>query len=71
MRRISQHDTRHYSEIYEYLKPGALLRDDLPASFARAWRSASASTFAHVDGHVETPLGRAEGEPSEEHPARA
>jgi glutamate synthase domain-containing protein 2 len=68
MRRVSQFEARHYGKIFEYLKPGELLGDDLPASFARAWRSATASTFSHVEGHVETPLGLAEGEPVVEQP---
>jgi glutamate synthase domain-containing protein 2 len=49
-RRVSQLETRHYGEIVEYLKPGALLRDPLPTNFSRAWRSANASSFAHVEG---------------------
>jgi len=49
MRRISQLETRHYGEIFEYLEPGALLREQLPASFARAWEVADASTFAYQE----------------------
>ena len=45
LRRVSQLETRNYGEIVDYLEPGALLRDDLPESFARAWRSANASSF--------------------------
>ncbi len=48
MRRISQHETRHYGEIVEFLEPGALLREDLPSSFERAWRGCTAETFEHV-----------------------
>jgi glutamate synthase domain-containing protein 2 len=47
IRRVSQLETLHYGEIFEYLEPGALLQNESPASFARAWQSASASTFAH------------------------
>ncbi len=49
MRRVSQLEVRHYGEIFEYLAPGALLRDDLPESLARAWEAADASTFAHQE----------------------
>lgn len=49
MRRISQLEVRHYGEIFEYLAPGALLRDELPEGLARAWEAADASTFAHQE----------------------
>lgn len=49
MRRVSQLETRHYGEIVDYLAEGALLRDDLPPNFARAWQAASASSFVHID----------------------
>ena len=48
-RRVSQLETLHYGEIVEYLEPGALLQGELPASFARAWRSSSAYSFGHVE----------------------
>jgi glutamate synthase domain-containing protein 2 len=48
IRRVSQLETLHYGEIFDYLKPGALLLDEPPPSFGRAWRSASASSFDHV-----------------------
>ena len=53
LRRISPTETRHYGEIYEYLKAGSLLKDPLPLSYARACKAASAHTFRHVDD-VET-----------------
>ncbi len=60
MRRVSQLETRHYGEIFEYLTPGALLREDRPASFDRAWESADASTFAYQESESETrAFGRA------------
>ena len=60
MRRVSQLETRHYGEIFEYLTPGALLREDRPASFDRAWESADASTFAYQEPESETrAFGRA------------
>jgi len=49
MRRISQLEVRHYGEIFEYLAPGALLREPLPASIGRAWEVADASTFAYQE----------------------
>ena len=55
-RRVSQLETLHYGEIVEYLEPSVLLQNEPPPSFARAWRSAGASTFAHV-AHVEEATG--------------
>ncbi|MEM9174184.1 MAG: FMN-binding glutamate synthase family protein [Myxococcota bacterium] len=48
-RRVSETETLHYGEITEFLEPGALLREDPPEAFARAWASCSADTFAHVE----------------------
>ena len=45
LRRISPTEVRHYGEMYEYLKDGALLAEATPKSFTRAWRAASAATF--------------------------
>ena len=45
MRRVAQDDVRPYSEIYEYLKPGALLKDKLPKSFEAEWKLAKVDTF--------------------------
>jgi glutamate synthase domain-containing protein 2 len=53
IRRVSPIETRHYGEIVDYIEPGALLRDELPPSFARAWESASATTFAHIESTIE------------------
>lgn len=47
MRRISPCETRHYGELYEYLSPGDLLKDDLPKSYARAVQAAAAESFKH------------------------
>ncbi len=66
-RRVSHLETRHYGEIVEYLKPGDLLKNDLPQGFARAWRSASASTFEHVD----SPNGGVASDPGGQDPARS
>ena len=48
MRRISPIETKHYGEIFDYLTPGSLLKEPLPASYERACRAASAATFSHV-----------------------
>jgi glutamate synthase domain-containing protein 2 len=48
MRRVSTFETRHYGEIMDYLRPGSLLEDDLPPSYARAWRAATSASFSHV-----------------------
>ncbi len=45
LRRISPTESKHYGEMYEYLTPRALLADELPKSYARAWRAAQAATF--------------------------
>ena len=45
MRRVAQDDVRPYSEIYEYLKPGALLKDKLPKSFEAEWKLAEVDSF--------------------------
>lgn len=48
MRRVSLTDIKHYGDLYEYLDGGELLAAPIPASYARAWKHASADTFAHV-----------------------
>jgi glutamate synthase domain-containing protein 2 len=45
LRRVSPTEVRHYGEMYEYLKPSALLAEPVPKSFARAWRAAEAKSF--------------------------
>ncbi len=45
LRRVSPTEVRHYGEMYEYLKEGALLGQPLPTSFARAWNAAKATGF--------------------------
>jgi glutamate synthase domain-containing protein 2 len=45
LRRVSPTEVRHYGEMYEYLKEGALLSDAVPRSFVRAWNAAKASSF--------------------------
>lgn len=49
MHRISANETRHYGELYHFLRDGELLSDNLPPDYARACNSASAETFGHSD----------------------
>ena len=44
LRRTSISEIRNYSELYEFLEPGALLKNP-PGSYARAWKAASADSF--------------------------
>lgn len=45
MRRVSTQVAKPLSEIYEYLKPGALLSADVPEIYKKYWEIASAETF--------------------------
>lgn len=47
MHRISANETKHYGELYHFLRDGELLADELPPDYARACDSASADTFGH------------------------
>jgi glutamate synthase domain-containing protein 2 len=47
MHRVSQTDTKHYGELYDYLDDGELLREPLPVSFKRACEAATAESFSH------------------------
>jgi glutamate synthase domain-containing protein 2 len=47
MHRVSPNQTRHYGELYNFLRDGALLADELPPDYARACAAASAETFGH------------------------
>ena len=49
MRRTGQLETKHYGEIVGYLSPGALIQNEPPEGFARAWNAASPQTFAHAE----------------------
>ena len=44
IRRVSPTESKHYAEMYPYLKKGELLNDP-PPSYARAWNAAQASSF--------------------------
>ena len=61
MRRVSQLETRHYGEIIDFLAPGALLQDELPASFARAWEAATADSFVHLEDQADAAPSMATG----------
>jgi glutamate synthase domain-containing protein 2 len=45
MRRTSQEDSAPFDEIHEYLKPGDLLGQKLPAIYEKDWKLASATSF--------------------------
>lgn len=49
MHRLSANETKHYGELYHFLRDGELLQDPLPVDYARACHSASAETFNHVE----------------------
>ena len=48
MRRVSATDVKHYGEIYQYLESGALLKESLPESFARATQMADPQSFQYL-----------------------
>ncbi len=45
MRRFDENTAKHYGEIFNYLKPGDLLSNDIPKEFAWAFAEASADSF--------------------------
>lgn len=47
MHRISQTETRHYGEMYDYLEDGELLREPIPEDYRRAYETSSAESFGH------------------------
>ena len=49
MHRVSANETRHYGELYKFLRDGDLLADELPPEYARACQSASAEPFGHSE----------------------
>ena len=48
MRRIEAYEIRNYSEIYDFLKPGDLLKEPMPESYARACKAARSDTFTET-----------------------
>ena len=49
MRRTEAYEIRNYSEIYDFLKPGDLLNEPLPESYARAVLAAKSDNFTEVN----------------------
>lgn len=51
MHRVSSNETRHYGELYKFLRGGELLAepDEIPIEYRRACNSASAESFGHVE----------------------
>ena len=47
LRRISPGNVKTYSELYDFLKPGDLLKTKLPENFAIHWKHASADKFCN------------------------
>ena len=45
MRRVGQNKVQSFAEIYNYLTPGALLGETIPADYATYWQRASADQF--------------------------
>ncbi len=52
MRRTEAYEIRNYSEIYDFLKPGDLLKKSLPVSYARAVEAANAESFSDIHPSV-------------------
>ena len=52
MRRTEAYEIRNYSEIYDFLKPGDLLKKSLPISYARAVEAANAESFNDIHPSV-------------------
>ena len=48
MRRIEAYEIRNYSEIYDFLEPGDLLKEPLPKGYARACQSALSNSFTET-----------------------
>ncbi len=48
VRRTQVNTVKHYGEIFDYLKPGELLGQSIPADYSRAFEAAEAGSFAHA-----------------------
>ena len=55
-RRVGPTRVMRYDEIYEYLEPGALLGEDVPERYARAWHAAHPERFERDPTHRATPM---------------
>lgn len=51
MRRVSGFNTKHYGELFDYIKPGALLGDNIPQAYSRAMSLASVDSFRAVESN--------------------
>ena len=49
MRRVDTQNVKHYGEIFDYLNAGDLLKPNLPKSYERAFRSATAKSFLAIE----------------------
>lgn len=49
MRRVGPNDVRHYGEIYDFLREGELLKDELPKGYVRAFKASVPESFDHVE----------------------
>src|SRR5262249_22279078 len=45
MRRVDEHTTGSYGELYEWLEPGQLLAGEPPRAWAADWEAADPDTF--------------------------
>lgn len=54
-RRVGVAETKHYGEIYSFLKEGDLLREPVPQAYARAFHAASPTTFGAATGEEPPP----------------
>lgn len=48
-KRVNGVEVKHYGEIYEFLKKGALLDDSKPKAYDRPWRSAQAQSWESLE----------------------
>ncbi|MEM8765742.1 MAG: FMN-binding glutamate synthase family protein [Bacteroidota bacterium] len=48
VRRTDFTEIKNYSELFEYIEPGSLLKEPYPEKWERAVRSSSSSTFEHA-----------------------
>ncbi len=55
-RRISSTETRNLGDIYDYIEPGALLRDSIPKPFQEAWLNADPEQFMPAQSRLKTML---------------
>ena len=55
-RRVGPTQVKRYDEIYEYLETGALLGDQVPERYARAWHAAHPERFERDPTQRPTPM---------------